>query len=154
VADTLWQAGALEGWVAALETMVQWHLPLDEYVSSSSSVGVGRDLLSGGSKGEGGGAAAAKALLREVEEKVTEALTLLGTYVRAYMHRVCFGVFNPHSDQAVHLSSSLPNHATTPNNNNKKQSPKPPTPPWRWSSASKWPATTGRQRPLPGTSKR
>lgn len=62
--------------------MVQWHLPLDEYVStSSSSVGVGRDLLSGGSKAESGGAAAAKALLKEVEEKVTEALTLLGAFV-------------------------------------------------------------------------
>jgi hypothetical protein len=66
--------------VAALETMVKWHLPVDEYVSSSSSSvgGVGRDLLSGGSKAESGGAAAAKALLKEVEEKVTEALTLLG----------------------------------------------------------------------------
>lgn len=57
MADTLWQAGALEGWVSALEVMVLWQLPLEEYVaSSSSSVGVGRDLLSGGSsKGEGGG---------------------------------------------------------------------------------------------------
>ena len=72
-ADPLWQAGALEGWIAALETMVQWRLPLDEVLGS----GAARDLLSKQDSG-----VVPKGVAKEIEDKANEALTLLGTCVR------------------------------------------------------------------------
>ncbi len=69
-ADPLWQAGSLEGWVAALDVVAQWHLPLDEILGGG---GGGREMLL---KGDSAGNAA-KNFLKEVEDKATEALALL-----------------------------------------------------------------------------
>ena len=64
--EGLWQAGALEGWIAAVEVMQLWRLPLEEY-------------LPGGREGgkEGGGKKQQEVVWKEVEERGGEALVML-----------------------------------------------------------------------------
>ena len=56
--DGLWQAGAIEGYIASVLVMNAWGLPLEEYLGREKEI--------------------SKALVSLVDEKSNEALTLLG----------------------------------------------------------------------------
>jgi len=58
VGDGLWQAGAIEGYIASLLVMNAWGLPLEEYLGRDKEL--------------------SKAIVSVVDEKSNEALALLG----------------------------------------------------------------------------
>jgi len=72
--EGLWQAGALEGWVAAVEVMQSWGLSMEEFLPGGG--GGGREGGKGGG-GEGGGKKQQELVGKEIEEKGGGALALL-----------------------------------------------------------------------------
>ena len=73
VGEGLWQAGAVEGWMAAVEVMQSWGMSLEEYLPGG---GGGREGGKGGGA-EGGGKKQQELVGKELEEKGGEALSLL-----------------------------------------------------------------------------